>query len=603
MALGDYLSSLSLDPGTAAKLQAMAQPRDGGEIDGPAPVAGDGIDASPVSPEEVARYNAMITHNGEARPATPADTARDQAAVERVRSGAPLGAPAPAPEASGGSGLNQGRTADRAKYAEDSKPQGPAGSDGFPTYRDLNNTGSAGNSAPAGPMRVVPGGWRDTARSETVQHGLDKAILQPGEDYRDEGHVQGQLAGMKHLEAAQQAGMADAVYAASHAAASKQAADEIQRIENEKRAYVQREGERLNELAIKAQEKVDPDAARGSSGAQLFAAIGIALGEFGASLKGGQNTALQIVQSNIDRNIAAQQANINNAHKNLDNAKGLYAQNLAAFGDKERATLATKVQYLDQVKAMADQQYAAAKHTMNEGDYHAFLQKLEDGRAQTVDQFNIRSADQKTSQHSQHYQQAQVVGGAGGDKTKGPLFVPTLGGYALDAETARKLNASGAIRMQVNEDLRTIDHLLKEAKGLNSVTDYSRMQEIRDEINSRKNNVLQRTTVLRGQGAMSNGDKDVAEVGAQMAGIDPQLKTAGQIDRMRKGVANVARLHQVDHRLEGEANHIQLGQEVYVNGPNGPEARALLAGRNKVVSKKTEGVDDLFEKSKGVVKE
>lgn len=586
MALGDYLSSLNLDAASQQKLMGMVTP--------PAAPPDDGINASPVSPDEVAKYNAMIPGT------TAADTAQDQAAMSRVQDGAPFGPPAPPAATPGGSsGLNQGRTAERAKADAASIPQGPAGSDGFPTYRNLGNDGPAMAAAPSGPMRVVPGGWRDTARSETVQHGLDKAVLQPGEEYRDDAHIHGQLAGAARLEAAQQQGMADAVYASAHAAASKQAADQMQRLENEKRAYVQREGERLNELAIKAQEKVDPDAARGSLGAQLFAAIGIALGEFGASLKGGQNTALAIVQSNIDRNIAAQQANINNAHKNLDNAKGLYAQNLAAFGDKERAALATKVQYLDQVKAMADQQYAAAKHTMNEADYESFLQKLQDDRAQTTDQFNIRSADQKTSQHSQHYQQTQVVGGAGGAKGKEALYVPTLGGYARDAETARKLNASGAQRMQINEDLHTISRLLKEAEGLNSVTDYGRMQEIRDEINSRKNNVLQRTTVLRGQGAMSNGDKDVAEVGAQLASIDPQLKTGAQIERMRKGVARVANLHQQDHRLEGEANGIQMGQEQYRQGPHGPEAVAQLAGKNKVVTKKTESVEDVLEKPKG----
>jgi hypothetical protein len=61
----------------------------------------------------------------------------------------------------------------------------------------------------------------------------------------------------------------------------------------------------------------------------------------------------------------------------------------------------------------------------------------------------------------------------------------------------------------------------------------------------------------------------------------------------------VAKSHQRDARLEAEANGIQLGQEQYQQGPSGPQPVARLAGQNKVVTKKAEGVDDLIEKPKG----
>jgi hypothetical protein len=131
------------------------------------------------------------------------------------------------------------------------------------------------------------------------------------------------------------------------------------------------------------------------------------------------------------------------------------------------------------------------------------------------------------------------------------------------------------------------------------VTDYGRMQEIRQEIDARKAEVLRKSTVLRGQGAMSDGDKLVSEQAAGLAHVDPQFKTNSQIDRAIKGITQVAQAHQRDHRLAGE-NNIRIGEERYVQGTHGPEPVARLAGQNKVVTKKSESVDDLLEKPKGV---
>lgn len=583
MALGDYLASLNMDPALASQLVTQYGP--------PAAALPPADQFAPPTPEELARYGASPAEAAAAQRYNAPAAEPPQAATNPTQAD-----PGWTPEAEA---ARTGEVQRRAAL-DAATPQGPAGSDGFPTYRDLSSSGGAMPSAPTGPQRMIAAHWQPGTRAESTQHGIDPSKLQPGQEYRDEAHVQGQLANQGQLAAAEQQGMADAVYAASHAAASKRAAEDMQRLDNEKRAYVAREQEKLAVLSTAAQEKVDPDAAKGSAGAQLMATIAVALGQFGASLNGGPNTALQMVNANIDRNIAAQRDNIANANKALGNASSLYRQNLDAFGDRERATLATKIQYLDQAKAMADQQYALSKHTMNEAQYHALNEKLLNERAKTLDEFGVLTSDKRTSQSNEHYVPAQVVGGGAGAKGKEALYVPALGGYARDPETARKLNTHAAMRTQINEDLHEIHALLDEAKGKSSVTDYGRMQEIRQRVDQLKSGVLQKTTVLAEQGAMSKGDQGVAEVRSGLESVDPQLKTDAQIARMQKGLRSVAVSHQRDARLEGEANGIQLGREGYVQGPHGPEARSQLAGANKVVTKKTETVDDLLEPPKGV---
>jgi hypothetical protein len=573
MGFGDRFAQFNLSPGTADALDA--------QYGAPTPEELQKYGANPAEVAAAQRFNAPAT-------AAPAAAATNPLAID------PKWDPA----------AEQKRTRELEGEKERAKanPNGPAGDDGFPTYRDLNNgsgQGAAAGLAPAGPVRTVPAHWQPGTRSESRQHGMNPDELVDGQYHRDVSAGQSMLAGDKQLQAAQQAGMADAVYAAAHTSASQNAAAKMAHIQAQRDQYVQTEQAKLASLSMAAQERVDPEAAKGGPGAQLMATIAVALGQFGASLTGGPNTALQMVNANIDRNIAAQQTNIANAGKAHDREASLYRQNMEVFGDKERATLATKMQYLDQVKGMADQQYALAKNTANEGQYHAFIAGVEEHRAKAADDFAKLTHTQLATQGNEHYvPTAQVGGGAGGLKGQGALYVPSLKGYARDEATAKRLNLAGEQVMSINEDLHTVHSLLKEAKGLSSITDYGRMQEIRQEIDARKAEVLRKSTVLRGQGAMSDGDKLVSEQAAGLANVDPQLKTEAQIDRAMKGISKVAEAHQRDHRLAAE-NNIRFGEEQYRQGPNGPEPVARLAGQNKVVSKKTESVSDLIEKPKG----
>lgn len=252
--------------------------------------------------------------------------------------------------------------------------------------------------------------WIPGSRSMSTEFGVDEARLAEGKKQRELAHSYGAWAADETQKGADKEAAADVAFAEARQQALQQEAQRQQVLANQKKEYVAREHEKLNQLGVAAQAQVDPEAAKGSEGAQLFAAIGIALGQFGASLNGGTNTALQIVNSNIDRRIAAQQANINNAHKSLGNEQSLYKDNLEAFGDKERASLATKMQYLEQAKAVLDQQYAAAKTNRNKAQYLAMNEGLAKESAESADRWGILTNDKHATHGDEHFFAGGVVG-------------------------------------------------------------------------------------------------------------------------------------------------------------------------------------------------
>jgi hypothetical protein len=161
-----------------------------------------------------------------------------------------------------------------------------------------------------------------------------------------------------------------------------------------------------------AQQKVDPEAAKGTTGAQLFAAIGVAMGAFGASMTGGPNTALQIVNANIDRNIKAQETNIAN-NKSVAEAisRTLYQARTSTPSETASARCSRRrCSMLDQAKAMADQQYAASKGTINEADVQGDARGIADLRArEDAEEWGDATKVDTQKQANEHYVPPQVV--------------------------------------------------------------------------------------------------------------------------------------------------------------------------------------------------
>lgn len=261
--------------------------------------------------------------------------------------------------------------------------------------------------------RLGAGHW---SQSDSAQGDTAASALEAGQVDRDTALIHEMGAADKRLEAARQDGMAEAVYAAAHAAMTKQTNDQLAAIAHQRSAYVEQEQQKLSSLAAETQAKVDPEAywkERGS-GARVLAAIAIGLGQFGALMRGGNNNAYDIIKGQIDANIRAQEVNVANAKHAYDVRSNLYAQNLAAFGDRDRAALVTKINYLDQVSAMANQQHAAAKGTTNMADWLDFKAKIDRERADSEDRYRVLNVDRSTKTFA--YSPLQGLGGASATK-------------------------------------------------------------------------------------------------------------------------------------------------------------------------------------------
>ena len=153
------------------------------------------------------------------------------------------------------------------------------------------------------------------------------------------------------------------VAAAAATNAQRQAEEDIKRIgeDQARRAQVDARMKQLHteqDSAI-AQFKsgaIDPDRyfKQKGMGARIVAAIAVALGAFGAALTNGQNYALQILQSNIDRDIEAQRAELDKAKTVADLTGNQLAELTAAYGSPEAAEASIRERYWAAVGAQGD---------------------------------------------------------------------------------------------------------------------------------------------------------------------------------------------------------------------------------------------------------
>jgi len=457
---------------------------------------------------------------------------------------------------------------------------------------------SGGAGVVSSPGRFVKGQWVPSSRSRSTDEGFDPAAFGEGQRQRAVADNYGSWANDDIRKAAATEAAGEVAYAAAKSDALRLEAERQERIEAQKQAYVIREHEKLDDLNQAAQAQVDPELAKGSMGSQILAAFAVGLGQFGASLSGGTNTALQIVNANIDRRIAAQQANINNAHKSLNNEESLYKANLAAFGDRERASLATKMQYLDQAKSVLDSQYASAKSNRNDAQHHTMSQALADRRAEVADNFSKLTTPHSTTQGVEHYAPGHMEGGgqAVGTKGQSDLFVPELGVYARTKEEAKEMRANSVRTQNTVRELKNAQAIIDEAKTTYSPARLRVLQAKMDGIAARAKVTA---TVKEGQGAMSAGDAAVSEAGLGLAGINLGLINKANpgtlsLDDSKELIGTALTAHQQEYGRMGSGQ--QRGKEVYVRNAQGNmEARQVLSGSNAAARNKVDNTSDLIQ--------
>lgn len=212
------------------------------------------------------------------------------------------------------------------------------------------------------------------------------------------------------------------------------------------------------------------------NGNRITAAIGIFLGGLGR----GPNDALRIVENAVERDVQAQQANIQNARAlkldEMEAQRNIYAANLAALGDEREAALATKAALYERVEAQLAATAAKYADPAIQAEADRAVAQLGQKRAQTEKEFiglsnqnalakanhDINRAQLAAQQQSAAAQaQAAKVAGAGKmDEANRERYVPGLG-LALDKDAAKKARELSGNYESVKGDLKALQEWRK----------------------------------------------------------------------------------------------------------------------------------------------
>lgn len=249
-------------------------------------------------------------------------------------------------------------------------PQAPAEAPGGPMAAPA--AGAAGAAAPAAPAAraVAPGGAGGMTEVERIQtEGLKgKEELLKGQELNLRAEAATQRAALTGIEQAEAEAQNEREKATALAREQARAADLEAASEREIRRMAVEDTQRKLEAAQSALDntKIDVDKAYGGAAGRIFAGLAVALGSFGASLTGGPNYAMNIVDQRINREIDAQRSELDKAKGKVSELGRLLQQNENLLGDASKARELTKAQTYRALIADIDERKKGAELTPNQ---------------------------------------------------------------------------------------------------------------------------------------------------------------------------------------------------------------------------------------------
>lgn len=218
---------------------------------------------------------------------------------------------------------------------------------------------------------------------------------------------------------------------------------EQQQVYEQKRAALDGELNHIYEQTKNGQ--IDPNRFwnNQSSGNRIMASVAVALGALGSAITGGKNDALDVIQSQINRDIDAQKAE-------LGQRNNLLSFNLNRLGNLQAAEQATRLQQLSVVQAQL--QAAAAKS----GNKLA-MANLNKAMAEKMMQFEPMKA-----QLAQQAAFAQIAGGQANDKAFALLSKEDQARAVKMPDGSWRLAQGPEEKKQINEVITSLDSLEKD---------------------------------------------------------------------------------------------------------------------------------------------
>jgi hypothetical protein len=293
-------------------------------------------------------------------------------------------------------------------------PAMPATAQARPTPRQ-----GAGTGAPDSFMGVdLTGAKKALAEYQREQPATELGRIAYGLRTAEGNAAQGALTrtleaqpeAVKTLEAAQEAERAAqeerATLVAEQAAEARLAESEAAAERDARRKAVQETTEKLD-AATKALDdsKLDVEAAYGGAAGRIFAGLAVALGSFGASMTGGPNYAMQLVNQRIDRELDAQRTEIEKKKGKVNQLGQLLQRNETLLGD---ATQARNLARAQTFKALADDVEARSKGRAMAPQQAQVLQQLRNAQAEELDKLKVNVAQTTAARQSIGAQERQA---------------------------------------------------------------------------------------------------------------------------------------------------------------------------------------------------
>lgn len=223
-----------------------------------------------------------------------------------------------------------------------------------------------------------------------------------------------QVQTLEQAQAAELAGQQERADLAAQAAEQARTEEAAAAEERARRRQLVEETTSKLDAANKAldESKIDIEAAYGGAAGRIFAGLAVALGSFGASLTGGPNYAMQLVNQRIDREIDAQKTELEKKKGKVTQLGQLLQRNEALLGDAEQARRLAKAQTL---KALADDVEARSKGRAMAPQQAAALQDLRSRQAAAMSELEMGVAQSTAARQmvgAQERQTARVAAGA-----------------------------------------------------------------------------------------------------------------------------------------------------------------------------------------------
>lgn len=279
-------------------------------------------------------------------------------------------------------------------------PPAPAAAPGGPEAAPVGApAGVAAPAAPAARVAAPGGGAGGMTEVERIQveglKGKEEALK--GQELNLRKEAAAARAALTGIEEAEQAAQTEREQATALAREQARAADLDAASEREIRRMAVEDTQRKLEAAQNALDntKIDVDKAYGGAAGRIFAGLAVALGSFGASLTGGPNYAMQIVDQRINRELDAQRTELDKAKGKVSELGRVLQQNENLLGDASKARDLTRAQTYRALIADIDERKKGAELTPQQARVRSELEAKLNGALANIQSGLLETQTQK----------------------------------------------------------------------------------------------------------------------------------------------------------------------------------------------------------------